>query len=249
MTTSAQPVQITSLSANGQLTMSAPVGSDFSVEWSPVLGAAAAWSDHWDFLTAVRSTNTPMKLNVPMFYRVSCYTNGLFLPMKPGSSLVFAVSNALGQTATQGVKLLGRCYVPEFTNHYGVLNQDEARVAGGVSGGTMLLRSDDRGVWLMSDPPRHLETQEFLRGTVGLAITNARNVRIAIEAVETVTVPAGTFPNCVKFHKTDLSGNHPNPNWYEWMLPGLGMVKWVDYYVDPANAAPVVYLLQSYSGR
>jgi hypothetical protein len=244
----AQPVQFTSLSANGQLTVKAPPGSDFSVEWSPAVGSGAAWTDRWDPLTFVRSTNSAMKLSVPMFYRVSCYTNGLFWPLRPGSSFVFGVSNALGETALQSVKVLGRCYVPEFTNHYGVFNEDAARVTGGVSGGTMLARSDDKAVWFMSDPLAHLETQQFLRGAVGTVITNSQNIRIAIEAVENVTVPVGTFTNCIRFHKTQLGDDSPNPNWYEWMAPGLGMVKWVDYYVDPTNAAPVSYVLQSASG-
>jgi len=244
----AQPVQLTSLSANGQLTVNAPLGSDFSVEWCPALGSNAAWTDRWDPLTFVRSTNSAMKLSVPMFYRVSCYTNGLFWPLRPGSSFVFAVSNALGETALQGVKVLGRCYVPEFTNHYGVFNQDDARVSGGVSAGTVLARSDDKAVWFMYDPPAHLETQEFVRGAVGTVFTNSHYTRIAVEAIENVTVPVGTFTNCIRFHKTQLLGGSSNPNWYEWIAPGLGMVKWVDYNVEPTNAAPVVYVLQSASG-
>jgi hypothetical protein len=39
-----------------------------------------------------------------------------------------------------------------------------------------------------------------------------------------------------------------NPNWHEWIVSGAGLVKWMDYDVDPTDAAPVVYLLQSYSG-
>jgi hypothetical protein len=245
---SAQPVTITSFGANGQLTVSAPIGSDSSVEWSPVLGTNASWSSRWDFLTVVRSTNATMTLNVPMFYRVSCYTNGLFWPLKPGSAFVFAVSNALNETTTQNIKVLGRCYVPEFTNYYGIFSEGDANVTGGVSGGTMLARSDDQGVWFMDDPQTHFESQEFFRGTVGSMITNSRNVRIAIDAIETVTVPAGTFTNCYKFHKTQLGTSDPNPYWYEWFKPGQGMVQWEDHYVNPANAAPVVYRLQSYSG-
>lgn len=248
VTASAQTVQVTSLSANGQLTLVAPVGSDFSVEWSPALGTGAAWSDRWDFLTAVRSTNVAMTLKVPMFYRVSCYTNGLLWPLKPGSSFVFAVTNALGEGTTQTNKVLGRSYFPDFTNHYGVFCGADANVTGGISGKTMMARSDDQKVWFIADPLTHLESLEFFRGTVGTVITNTRSVRIAIAAIETVTVPAGTFTNCIKFHKTDLWSGNPNPTHDEWIAPGKGMVKWVDYDVDSANAIPVVYQLKSYSG-
>lgn len=246
----AQPVQINSLSANGRLTVSAPVGSDFSVEWSPTLGSGVAWSDRWDFLTVVRSTNAAMTLNVPMFYRVSCYTNGVLWPLKPGSSFVFAVTNALGEGTTQTIKVLGRCYVPDFTNHYGVFWDAAANVTGGVSGRPVMMRSDDQQIWGLGDPLAHLETLEFFRGTVGTVITNAQNVRVAIEAIETVTVPAGTFTNCIKFHKTQLGTSDSNPNWYEWIAPGKGIVKWLDYYMSSGNAsaAPVVYQLKSYSG-
>lgn len=244
----AQPVTIPSLSANGQVTVTAPVGSDITVEWTPNLDAGGHWSARWDGLTAIRCTNTTMKLDVPMFYRVSCFTNGLFWPMKPGASLINAVSNAFGETTLREVKLLGRCYVPEFTNYYTVMHVDDTHVTGGDSGGTILARTDDQGFWMISDPISHLESQEFVRGAVGTVITNANNERVAIEAIETVTVPAGTFTNCLKFHKTQLSTSDPHPDWYEWISPGFGMVKYVDEYGGPTNGHPVVYQLQSYSG-
>jgi len=247
-TISAQPVQITSISANGQLTLTAPVGSDFSVEWSPALGSGAAWSDRWDFLTAVHSTNASMTLRVPMYYRVSCYTNRLFWPLKGGTSFVFAVTNALGEGTTQTVKVLGRCYIPEFTNYYGLFCEQAANVTGGVSEGSWMMRSDDQQICAINDPIMHLESLEFFRGTVGSVITNANDVRIAIVAIENVTVPAGTFTNCIKFHKTDLWSGNPNPTHDEWIAPGKGMVKWVDYDVDASAAIPVVYQLQSATG-
>jgi hypothetical protein len=242
----AQPVQITSLSANGTLTVTAPVGSDYSVEWSPALGKGASWSDRWDFLTAIRSTNATMTQAVPMFYRVSCYTNGLLWPMRPGT-FVFSVTNALKETHSQTVKILGRCYLPEYTNYYGVINASAAGVTGGVSGGTMIFRSDDKQAWSLDDPQNHIESEEFFVGTVGTTITNASNERVTIAAIETVTVPAGTFTNCIKFHKTDLGSGNPNPTHDEWVAPGVGEVKWVDYDADAQNAIPVVYQLTSYS--
>jgi hypothetical protein len=110
------------------------------------------------------------------------------------------------------------------------------------------MRSDDQQIWAIKDPIMHLETLEFFRGTVGTVITNTRNERIAIAAIETVTVPAGTFTNCIKFHKTDLWSGNPNPTHDEWIAPGKGMVKWVDYDVDDSAAIPVVYQLKSATG-
>lgn len=242
----AQTVQITSLSANGKLTVTAPVGSDYSIEWSPTLGAGAAWSDRWDFQTAIRCTNAMMTQTVPMFYRVSCYTNGLLWPTRPGT-FVFSVTNALKETNNQVVQILGRCYVPAFTNYYGVINETDAGVTGGVSGGTFLIRTDDKQAWSLQDAQSHIESKEFFVGTVGSTITNASNTRVAIAAIETVTVPAGTFTNCIKFHKTDLWSGNPNPTHDEWIAPGVGMVKWVDYDTGAQNAIPVVYRLISYS--
>jgi hypothetical protein len=157
----------------------------------------------------------------------------------------------LKETNSQTLKILGRCYLPEYTNYYGVINETDAGVTGGVSGGIWLMRSDDKTVWQMEDPQNHLESEGFFLGTVGMTITNTHKsgVVVKIAAIENVTVPAGTFTNCIKFHKTDLWSGNPNPTHDEWIAPGVGMVKWVDYDTDTdaQNAIPVVYQLTSYS--
>ena len=61
-----------------------------------------------------------------------------------------------------------------------------------------------------------------------------------------VNPPGGTFANCYKFHKQALDYSGPEgAEWYEWMKPGFGLVKWVDYRVDAGEDPPVVYQLQS----
>lgn len=46
-----------------------------------------------------------------------------------------------------------------------------------------------------------------------------RSRPITVEAFEAVTVPAGTFEDCVRIHLGDDS--------YAWLAPGVGLVKWV----------------------
>jgi hypothetical protein len=99
----------------------------------------------------------------------------------------------------------------------------------------------------------HLKLEEFegMRlDEVGTAWTNTsgsgeRKVT-TIEAYETVVVPAGTFHNCIKYHKENLDTLDPTPEWYEWYKPGLFMVKWVDYWGGGSDK-PQVYELHSWS--
>ncbi|MEW6569880.1 MAG: hypothetical protein AB1390_01705 [Nitrospirota bacterium] len=51
-----------------------------------------------------------------------------------------------------------------------------------------------------------------------------------IEAVETVTVPAGTFEGCLKFVQRCLSDDPIAIYTREWIKPGFGMVQEIDYY-------------------
>ena len=94
------------------------------------------------------------------------------------------------------------------------------------------------------------ETVEWLAAPVGTTWTNFNyegqfTRKVTIEAVETVTVGAGTFDSCLKFHKQALDSSDPTPEWYEWIKPGFGMVKWVDYW--GVENGPIVYELQSFS--
>ena len=62
-----------------------------------------------------------------------------------------------------------------------------------------------------------------------------------IEAIEDVTVPAGTYTGCVKI-KHECKACSGAAYWYEWVKPGFMMVKWVDYWTDNA---PVTHKLYS----
>lgn len=245
----AQEVKVGAFGANGQLSWTASPDTDYTVEWSSSLAPTATWSRTWSGLRGLSSTGGVETARVPMFYRLSCWTNGLFVRMPAGRTLVYSVSNALHQVWTQEISVVGSMWIPRMSNDYMVVSVKDIyegdTPAGGGSFEMNIARSTDTALYGLN-PFASQEAIEWQSGPVGMAWTNTafgELRRSSIEAVEAVQVPAGTIPGCIKFRKTDLGSMHPNPNWYEWVCPGFMVVKWVDYYTDPAEAAPVVYEL------
>jgi hypothetical protein len=116
--------------------------------------------------------------------------------------------------------------------------------------GMQLLRSTDSAVYRF-DMNTLSESLEFRIAPAGSTWTNYNyegqwTLKVTVDAIENVTVPAGTFANCYKYHKQalDYSGTE-RAEWYEWIKPGLGLVKWVDYWMDASENPPVVHELQS----
>ena len=70
-----------------------------------------------------------------------------------------------------------------------------------------------------------------------------REIKKTIEAIETVTVPAGTFSGCLRFFHECISCDPIVPFTREWVMPGFFTVKEIDYATDNA---PKVKLLKSY---
>lgn len=58
-------------------------------------------------------------------------------------------------------------------------------------------------------------------------------------------MPAGTFTNCYKFKKQVLNAAPDDippggaAEWYEWVCPGVGMVKWTDYWTDAPRSLSI----------
>lgn len=236
-------IEITSLAGNGRLTWTSSFTNGlFSIEWAPALGTN--WHANWNPLQNFWVSGHTNTVEVPMFYRVKCATN-LLWPLPAGGKFVFSVSNAIGNVSTEQMHVLGyvRPLVPG-TNDYALV---EDLLGGG--GGLHLVRSTDSTVTKLNLCSQ-AETTEFQVGPVGTTWTNFNyecqyTRKVTIDAIETITVGAGTFTGCYKFHKQILSGTtDPRPEWYEWVKPGFGLVYWVDYWDDNA---PVVYKLQSWS--
>jgi hypothetical protein len=178
-----------------------------------------------------------------MFYRVKCLTN-LFVPTPPGARFVYRVSNAAGSAWTQQLNVLGN--VKPLAGAGMVFTAIE--VVNPQNMAVNLGRSTD-SAFIELDQSTLVENLSFQRAPPGTTWTNFNyhgkyNMVRTVEAIETVSVPAGTFGECYKFHRWVESD--PTRHLYEWFKPGLGLVKTVDYWVGAAENPPVVYELQSW---
>jgi len=238
-------VEITSLKANGSLSWDhtpALAGGVFSVEWAPNL--TSDWRSAWGSLSGLAVEGSSGCVDVPMFFKVKARAD-LLMPLPLNLQRAYSVSNAVGNVFTQNMAVLNYVRPLASANEFAVMEQ------GGYDEGIMLLRSTGSAVFGYA-PGAGGETLEFQRGFVGTTWTNVNyegssNSRVvSIEAIEEVTVPAGTF-RCFKYHKRILGQS--GSDWYEWVCPGNGLIKWVDYWVDASGYPPVTYELLSVSPR
>lgn len=102
-----------------------------------------------------------------------------------------------------------------------------------------LVRSTETGVYSYSPAGDLLQFQKARVGTTWTLYephSSGLNYKvIEIVAIEQVTVPYGTFNKAYKHRRyrcadpADLSQGY-SPDWYEWIVPGVGVVKKVDYW-------------------
>jgi hypothetical protein len=238
--TSAADLQILSISANGRLTWTnAYPNGLYDVEWAP--RTSGPWSANWTALQSMVATGTTAAADVPMLYRVKCTTN-LFMPLPIGGWNTMSVSNAAGNVWTQKVSVVGTVYFPSKSNEFRIvemlnpINPPNAPI--------LAIRSTESAIYVI-DNDCGAQELGFTNAPLGVGWTDTScgNITIATnEAIESVTVPAGTF-TCIRVRKQRLNTSHPNPVWIEWWLPGFGQVKWIDYYVEPSEYPPVLYQL------
>lgn len=120
-----------------------------------------------------------------------------------------------------------------FTEHY------EGPPPIGAEGDSMGLgRSTDKALY--SFEFLGVEGIIWQDAPLGTTWTNGSVITV-VETNEDVIVPAGVFTNCLRFKKEE-DGYW---TWTEWVKPGFGLVKWIDYY-PYTNVIPVIYQLESW---
>lgn len=229
---------VISLSGNGRLSWTnSYMDGLYSVEWAP--SVTGPWKGNWTPLQGLVATGQTSTVAVPMFYRVKCVTN-LFMPFPLGGYLEMSRSNFAGQVSTQRMTAAASVFLPSKGKEYTLMEGTDSRYPGASRNNwarsttnAMYGLNEDCGIeelWLTNAP-------------VGTSWTNTPCggfTTCTVEAYELVTVPAGTFA-ALKIRKASPYSSHPNPVWYEWWTPGVGQVKWVDYFVDPSENPPIVY--------
>jgi len=147
-----------------------------------------------------------------------------FFPMNPGDVYTFSVSNHAGKgqyTVNGPVRSVanGKTYaVLVLFNPSGPHEEISLLRAAGSE----VFRYDGDGV----------ETRMLMEGPVGVSWNqqrrDGRTVRTTIEAIETVTVPAGRYTGCLKFREEQV---RPQQKLYTrtWVKPGFGIVKAASY--------------------
>ena len=240
-------VEITSFDQNGKITWSAPSNSHCTIEWASSLTPAPQWSRWWMNLRDIPCTNSTSQADVPMFYRVMCWTNGLFLPLPLGRTFVYQGSNNLGQVWTQELACVGSLSLTTMTNDYIQVFRKEIysgpEPVETYGDAFLYIRSDSDHCYFLEDKPQ--ESLIWQDGPIGTTWTNDDGTLVVIQTNETVVVPAGTFPGCIKFRKSGIPQT-PTNTWYEWIKPGSAIVRIEDHYCGNTNAAPLVYELQSW---
>lgn len=93
-------VTIQAFQSNGRLTFSAPTGTLCAVEWAS--HPTSEWSSSWRSLESLPITAPTTTVNVPMFYRVVCWSNPTALLVLPvdGISHLGPINEAYSQTAS-----------------------------------------------------------------------------------------------------------------------------------------------------
>ena len=170
---------------------------------------------------------------------------GSFLPLKFGQSLTYQVTDANGFTWEMRILVSGRANIQVFGDRYFVM--DSVGYTWPTEVNIIIFRSTQEEVFSYGGLGNEfLAWQDAPIGTTWTYDQYGHTIERTIEAVETVSVPAGTFEGVLRFRQRCLNcGLEPILYTREWVKPGFGMVKEIDYFGDVAP--PRVKLLTDWT--
>jgi len=263
----AQVVTIDSLDANGRLTATVPSNAVYTVEWAGSLTSSNGWQKGWSQLRDVKSADGTVDTEVPMFYRLSCWTNGLFLNAPVGRTFLYAVSNQVDETWNRNAHVMADAYIPHQTNNYRTIWIEDWYSApslipvGAQSRRATFMRVDEDSAYVLDSefaPGPMQEDLVWKNGLVGTtwsysSSTPHTTIDSEIKAIEDVVIGTTTYENCLKIESTgvyqDWLADYPDRRYIEWIQPNGYLVKSMNWWVGTAytNATPIVSELQGWT--
>ena len=263
----AQTVVIDSLDSNGKLMATIPSNAVYTVEWVGALGPTNDWQQGWSHLRDIESTDGIVEVEVPMFYRLSCWTNGLFLHTPVGRTFHYAVSNQVDGTWNRYVHVMADAYMPHQTNNYRTIWTEDwyssplSVPVGAQSRGATFMRVDEDSAYVLDSelsPGPMQEDLVWTNGPVGttwsyVASTPHTEITSEIKAIEDVVIGTTTYENCLKIVSTGADqpwlGAYTNMSYIEWIQPNGYLVRSENFWVETnyMYATPIVSELQGWT--
>lgn len=264
----AQTVVIDSLDSNGKLTATVPSNAVYSVEWKGALDSTNDWQVGWSHLRDVLSTNGVVEVEVPMAFRLTSWTNGLFLQAPIGRTFHYSVTNQVDEVWRQEITVLGDIYIPQSDKTYRTLRIEEFYQhadfvpLGAQSRSIQFMRSEEDKSFHY-DPFYQVDVNDRIMGNSGTvwsyfsSSVETTNDSEVIDNDVLVTIGTTNYPNCLKISTEgqdngfDWQDFYPIREYTEWIKPGGYVVKRENYWIgaDETNAAPVVYELQGWTDQ
>jgi hypothetical protein len=205
-----------------------------------------------------------------MAFRLTCWTNGLFMNAPVGRTFHYAITNAIGEEWDEYVEVMGDTYVASESNNYRTVWTEEWYSApdlipsGTQARGAIFLRSDEDSAYVLDSGMTPGPMQEDLvwkKGPIGttwsyFASSPHTLIHSTITATNvTVTIGSTNYTGCIEIHSVGEPQpwltDFPNRQYTEWIKPGGYVVKRENWWIYGSliDAAPVVYELQGWTDQ
>lgn len=168
------------------------------------------------------------------------------IPLKVGQTFTYAVTDGDGNTWEQVLAVSGNTTIPSLGKTFFHVDEMDIGEEGPLDDPEMSnIRSTQTQAFVYYG--FGVEYLAFQKAPVGTCWSytdfEGEEKEACIEAIRTVTVPAGTFKGCLKIRKTCVACD--NDYYIEYIKPGFMLVKWIDYWTDKPE--PVIYELKSWT--
>jgi hypothetical protein len=187
--------------------------------------------DHW-----VAAGRDPVVLAL----REAGVTPVLLFPLKTGLRLIYNASDYSSNTWQMHMQILEQVSLGGQTYFHG--RQTNYDPIGGDYVRDFYLRSTDREVYVSDGVNERLEFQAASPGTAWDFPDPPGTIFKQIADIRPINVLGGSYL-AYRHDSYYQEGEIPSPPMLDYMVPGLGIVKMEDYWIEPSERAPLTFTL------